>query len=175
MAATEKQKANLIPPKLGEVRNPKGKPPGTLSAKTVISKWLSAKEKIKNPTTGKLEEMTQLDIIVLAQLQKARAKGTDAFNALLDRVEGKPKQQIEMTQEATIVWKEERYDANQQAAGSPALSGGSDDNGAVLRGSGGGTEVDNGMLLAAEAQAEVSGDERAFGQGSTEDPEGDHA
>lgn len=166
---------NLTPFQPGKSGNPAGKPKGTLDAKTVIRKWLEVKEKIKNPITGKMEIMTQYDAIVLAQLAKARAKGTDAFNALLDRTEGKPKQQIEMTAEANIVWKEERYDPNRQTTGSAPLSGGPGNDGTVLRGSGGGTEVNDGMLLAAEEKDQVSGNTGTTRASGPEDPEGNDA
>ena len=96
MAATEKQKANLIPPKKGEVRNPKGKPKGTLNSKTVIRKWLEMEEDITNPITKKKERMTQFDAISLAQLAKARNGNTQSFNALVDRVDGKPAYKVDL-------------------------------------------------------------------------------
>ena len=88
---------NVIPWKPGQSGNPKGKKKGTLHSRTIIAKWLAVKENIKNPITGKMENMTQYDAIVLAQLAKARNKDTIAFNALLDRSEGKPKQDIELS------------------------------------------------------------------------------
>lgn len=86
---------NLKPAQPGEIKNPKGKPKGTLSAKTIIKKWLKGKEEIINPITRKPEKMTQLDIMILKQVEKARKGDTGAFTALLDRMEGKPKQQVE--------------------------------------------------------------------------------
>lgn len=97
MAATEKQKQNLEPAKPGEVRNPKGKPKGTKNSATIIAKWLKAKEATVDPITKKQVKLSQLDIIVLQQLTKARKGDTTAFNALLDRMEGKPKQVSELT------------------------------------------------------------------------------
>lgn len=86
---------NLKPAQPGEVRNPKGKPKGTLAAKTVIKKWMSGKEVIMNPITRKPVKMNQLDIMVLKQIEKARKGDTNAFNALMNRMEGMPKQQVE--------------------------------------------------------------------------------
>ena len=97
MAATEKQKENLKPVKPGEVRNPKGRPKGSQNLKTILEKWLSAKEKIKHPINGKEVNLSQLDIITLAQLKEARAGNVQSFNALMDRFEGKPKQISEVT------------------------------------------------------------------------------
>ena len=89
---------NISPHKFkkGTSGNPKGRPPGP-NAKTIIKKWLLAKEQMKNPISGTTETLTQLDIISLAQLVKARKGDTAAFNALLDRVDGKPKQTTDLT------------------------------------------------------------------------------
>lgn len=93
-----------IPGKYGGILNPRqegdpgipgaGRKPGSLSAKTIIRKWLEAQEKAKNPVTGEQEQMTQLDIITLKQLEKARKGDTAAFRELLDRTEGKPMQSV---------------------------------------------------------------------------------
>lgn len=75
--------------------NPSGRPKGSLNSATVIRRWLEAKEKSKNPVTGQDEELTQMDIIALKQLEKARKGDTRAFDALIDRTEGRPKQTFE--------------------------------------------------------------------------------
>ena len=72
--------------------NPAGKPKGSLSAKTIIRRWLEAEEKAQNPLNGSAELLSQMDLIKLAQLCKAKKGDTGAFNALLDRLEGKPRQ-----------------------------------------------------------------------------------
>ena len=96
MPPTEKQLSNLRPQEPGAPGKPgAGRKKGSVSAKTIIKKWLEAKEKIKHPITGKEVTLTQLDIISLAQLKKARAGDTQAFNALLDRTEGKPEQKVQ--------------------------------------------------------------------------------
>jgi len=82
--------------KKGQSGNPNGRPKGTLNASTVIKRWLEADEKKQNPLTQKSESLTQLDIITLAQIVKARKGDTSAFNALLDRVYGKPKQTLDI-------------------------------------------------------------------------------
>ena len=70
----------------------KGRPKGSLNTSTVVKLWLEAIEKTENPLTGKTEELTQLDLIVLEQIVKAKKGDTRAFNALMDRAEGKPTQ-----------------------------------------------------------------------------------
>jgi hypothetical protein len=80
--------------KKGQSGNPKGRKPGSINARTVIKRWLEAEEKKKNPISEKEEVLSQLDLITLAQLVKARKGDTSAFNALLDRTEGKATQPI---------------------------------------------------------------------------------
>lgn len=85
----------LKPWKKGQSGNPSGRKKGSLDYKTILKRWLELEEKIKNPVTGEIEFLTQADIITLAQLKEARNGNTQAFNSLLDRYEGKPKQSIE--------------------------------------------------------------------------------
>jgi hypothetical protein len=68
---------------------------GTLSAKTIIKRWLEAEAKEENPLTGGLEKLSQLDLITLAQVVKAKKGDTAAYNSLMDRLEGKPKQTVD--------------------------------------------------------------------------------
>lgn len=93
---TEKQLANLKPPKKGEVRNPNGRPKGALSVKTVLRRWLEAEQEITHPFTKETTTLSQLDIITLEQLKKARKGDTYAYKTLLDRLFGKPKQTIDV-------------------------------------------------------------------------------
>ncbi len=79
--------------------NKAGYPKGTLNSKTIIRKWLEAVESAKNPLSGNNEKLSQLDIIILKQLEKAIKGDTIAFRELLDRMEGKAKQELEMTGE----------------------------------------------------------------------------
>jgi len=83
-----------------------GRPKGSLSAKTIIKKWLETKDDWVHPVTKEKVKLTQYDIIALQQIAKARKGDTRAFDAVLDRVEGKPKQEIDVNQD--ITWIEER-------------------------------------------------------------------
>jgi hypothetical protein len=96
MAVTKKQLANLKPPVKGEVRNPKGRGKGTPNFKTILKRWMFQTETVQNPYTKTKEELSQLDVMVLAQVAKARKGDTTAFNALLDRLEGRAKQSIDI-------------------------------------------------------------------------------
>lgn len=83
--------------KPGQSGNPKGKAKGTISTKTIIRKWLQSKEKTENPITGKIQILTVLDIITLALIKRAKKGDAKAFSVLLDRMEGKPKQELGLT------------------------------------------------------------------------------
>lgn len=83
--------------KPGQSGNPKGKPKGTISAKTIIRKWLESEDKMIDPITKKEQKVTVMDVITLALITKARKGDAIAFNALLDRMDGKPKQEVGFT------------------------------------------------------------------------------
>lgn len=88
---------NLIPPVKGEIRNPKGKPKGTPNAKTRYKRFLELIENIANPVTGQNEDMTVAEVLDLMQIAKARKGDTKAYEVIMDRLEGKPAQPIDMT------------------------------------------------------------------------------
>lgn len=88
----------IKPQEKGDVGlNPAGRPVGTLNSKTIIRKWLEAVEQAKNPINGQTENLSQLDIITLKQLEKARKGDTMAFRELLDRMEGRSTQATDIT------------------------------------------------------------------------------
>ena len=88
---------NLIPAKKGDVRNPLGKKKGTLSRKTLAMRWLTVNEDAQNPITGQLQQLSQADIITLAQILAAKKGDTAAYKALMENAFGAPKQEIEQT------------------------------------------------------------------------------
>lgn len=101
---------NLIPAKKGEVRNPKGRGKGVLNSKTRLLRILELVTETKNPVTGETEEFTiaeQLDMQIIAKARKGDLK---AYEILLDRLEGKPKQtsEVELTGGVNIVWEEKK-------------------------------------------------------------------
>ena len=101
---------NLIPAKKGEVRNPKGRGKGVLNSKTRLLRLLELVTGTKNPVTGETEEFTiaeQLDMQIIAKARKGDLK---AYEILLDRLEGKPKQtsEVELTGGVNIVWEEKK-------------------------------------------------------------------
>ena len=88
---------NLIPAQKGEVRNPNGRGKGVLNSKTRLLRLLELVTETKNPVTGEIEEFTiaeQLDMQIIAKARKGDLK---AYEILLDRLEGKPKQTTDIT------------------------------------------------------------------------------
>ena len=81
--------------KKGKSGNPKGRPVGIISSKKAIEQFLNTEitwEDIDN----KPKKMTTINAMVASQIKKAILHGdTSAFNAVMDRFEGKPKQEID--------------------------------------------------------------------------------
>lgn len=72
----------------GESGNPAGRPKGALSRSTIAKKWLEVNQNLKNPITGANEQLSQEDLMTLAQIKKAREGDTQAYKALLDSAYG---------------------------------------------------------------------------------------
>lgn len=87
---------NLKPRAKGDPPLPgAGRPKGSLNVKTVLAKFLKVKTEGPDPfNPNKKVKLTQLDIIVLKQVEKAQKGDTAAFNAVMDRWEGKAEQKI---------------------------------------------------------------------------------
>lgn len=88
---------NLIPAKKGEVRNPKGRGKGVPNAKTRYQRILNLIEKVKNPVTGEIEEFTVAEIMDMKIMQKARSGDLPAYKEIMDRLEGKAAQSVDVT------------------------------------------------------------------------------
>ena len=101
---------NLIPAKKGEVRNPNGRPKGVANSKTRLLRLLELVTKVRNPVTGEEEEFSiaeQLDMQIIAKARKGDLK---AYEIILDRLEGKPKQstEVEVSGGMSITWEEKK-------------------------------------------------------------------
>lgn len=101
---------NLIPAKKGEVRNPNGKPKGVQNSKTRLLRLLELVTKVRNPVTGEEEDFSiaeQLDMQIIAKARKGDLK---AYEIILDRLEGKPKQstEVEVSGGVNITWEEKK-------------------------------------------------------------------
>jgi hypothetical protein len=106
---------NLIPAQKGEVRNPNGRPKGVPNSKTRLLRILELVQKKRNPVTGQDEEFTIAEQMDLQLIKKALNGDLKAYEILLDRLEGKPKQstEVEVSGGMTINWEEKKtYVAN---------------------------------------------------------------
>lgn len=81
--------------KKGQSGNPNGRPKGTKNRSTIARYWLDVNQKLKNPLNGIVENLSQEDLMTLAQIKKAREGDTSAYRALMDSTYGSPIQQIE--------------------------------------------------------------------------------
>lgn len=90
--------ANLDPHKFkpGQSGNPKGRPKGVPHSTTRLKRLLELTENLTNPITKEVEGFSVAEQMDLAQIIKARKGDTRAYMALLDRLEGKPKQDVDM-------------------------------------------------------------------------------
>jgi hypothetical protein len=87
----ERSLANLIPAKKGEIRNKNGKPPGTLNSKTLLHRLLKAKGEYTDPA-GKKWRLPKITIMHEKQIELAMSGNTSAYNAVIDRFEGRAEQ-----------------------------------------------------------------------------------
>lgn len=72
-----------------------GRPKGSLSVKTILKKLLESEIDWKD-LEGKPARLRALDAMLGEQIRKAVKDGdTSAFTAIIDRLEGKPKQEID--------------------------------------------------------------------------------
>ena len=73
-----------------------GRPKGSKSTKTIIRKYLEAMQDMKNPMSGEFENLSYWEAMILKQIAKAIKQGdTHAFRELIDRLDGKPKQEVD--------------------------------------------------------------------------------
>jgi hypothetical protein len=101
---------NLKPFPKGVSGNPAGKPKGVQNSKTRLLRLLELVTKVRNPVTGEEEEFSiaeQLDMQIIAKARKGDLK---AYEIILDRLEGKPKQstEVEVSGGMSITWEEKK-------------------------------------------------------------------
>ena len=94
---TPKQLANLIPNKPGEIRNPKGRGKGVLGSKTRLLRLLELVQNVTNPITGEVEGFSILEQIDMKLILKAKKGDLSSIRELLDRLEGRPGQSVDVT------------------------------------------------------------------------------
>jgi hypothetical protein len=74
-----------------------GRPKGSLSIKTILSKLLDEELDIVNPLTQQKEKMTVAKIIQMQKISKAMKGDMKAIEMIEDRMEGKPVSKNEHT------------------------------------------------------------------------------
>lgn len=101
---------NLIPAQKGEVRNPKGRGKGVLNSKTRLLRLLELETKRKNPITGEEEEFSIAEQMDMQLINKALKGDMKAYEILMDRLEGKPKQtnEVDVKGGLNIIWEEKK-------------------------------------------------------------------
>jgi hypothetical protein len=101
---------NLKPFPKGVSGNPAGKPKGTEHSKTRLKRILDLVQKKKNPITGEEEEFTVLELMDMQIIAKALKGDQRAYQEVIDRLEGKPKQtsEVEVSGGMTINWEEKK-------------------------------------------------------------------
>lgn len=107
MPVNPKSIENLKPIQKGEVRNPKGKEPGTKNRATLFSKWLDMPVKVKGlddiETDGTVE-----DRLVIAIIKKGIEDGdVNAAKEALDSVYGKNSDKVQHSSDpdAPVIFK----------------------------------------------------------------------
>ena len=83
--------------KPGQSGNPAGRPKGIPNTATRLKRFLDLTVKNINPVNGQEEIFTVAEEMDLAIIAKARKGDTKAYNALIDRLEGKPQQRTDIT------------------------------------------------------------------------------
>jgi benzoyl-CoA reductase/2-hydroxyglutaryl-CoA dehydratase subunit BcrC/BadD/HgdB len=101
---------NLKPYPKGVSGNPAGKPKGTEHSKTRLKRILELVQKKRNPITGEDEEFTVLELMDMQMIAKALKGDQRAYQEVIDRLEGKPKQstEVEVSGGMTINWDEKK-------------------------------------------------------------------
>lgn len=88
---------NLKPPwKPGQSGNPKGKKKGTLAAKTILREFLAVESGSKHPKTG--QKLNCYQHALLACIKKAMNGDLSSLKEIIDRLEGKPNQKVDITE-----------------------------------------------------------------------------
>jgi hypothetical protein len=67
------------------------------NSKTRLLRLLELVQKKKNPITGEEEEFTVLELMDMQMIAKALKGDQRAYEAVVDRLEGKPKQTTDIT------------------------------------------------------------------------------
>ena len=103
MARKATNPQNLKPFKKGQSGNPKGRPKGVLNSATRLKRILELTNKKKNKGTGEMEDFTVSEQMDMALISKALVGDVTAYREIMDRLEGKAKQSLEVTEKTIKV------------------------------------------------------------------------
>lgn len=119
----EKKLANLIPYKPGQSGNPKGRKKGSLTLTEILRKILRDKVNIKTPD-GKEIKVTKGELLMLKWTQSAMEGEIGEISKIIERMEGKPVQPVQVTRDVdSETVKELRDLANTMKAAVPKTDG----------------------------------------------------
>ena len=102
MKSNHKGIENLKPIKPGEVRNPKGYPKGMEHSSTRLKRLLKLTQNLENPITGEQEGFSVLEQLDMQQILKAQKGDLPAYKEVMDRLEGKSKESIDLTHSGEV-------------------------------------------------------------------------
>jgi len=88
---------NLVHFEKGQSGNPNGRPKGVQNSKTRLLRLLELVQKRRNPITGEEKDFTVLELMDMQMISKALKGDQRAYEAVVDRLEGKPKQTTDIT------------------------------------------------------------------------------
>lgn len=83
--------------KKGQSGNPKGRPKGVPNSKTRLLKLLTITGTTMNPITKQMEEFTIAEFLDLQMIRKAAEGNIYAYQELMNRLEGKAAQAVDLT------------------------------------------------------------------------------
>ena len=78
-------------------RQPENRGKRDITAKTILNKFLSIEKDMVNPLTGLEDKLTIAELMHLKQIANAVQGDISAYKEIIDRLEGKAKQNMDLT------------------------------------------------------------------------------